>query len=102
MKTDYFSKYLELLNLCLEGGVESHTTDVAIDLKDLFKIFTNSNAHTNKYLQNAFSRPIYDDVKTVNWNPDKRLICFGSPTSLLSSKAIEQMIEEDEEFWEGV
>jgi len=58
-------------------------------MEDFFKIFTNSNADTNKFIQNAFYTPIYDGVKAVNWNPDKRLICFGSPTSLLSSEALE-------------
>jgi len=71
-------------------------------MKDLFKIFTNSNAHMNKFIQNAFYIPIYDDVKAVNWNPGKRLICFGSPTSLLSSEALGKLIAADREYWENI
>lgn len=44
---DCFSQYIQLLNMCVE---ESKITDLCHSMKDLFKIFSNSNAHTNKFL----------------------------------------------------
>jgi hypothetical protein len=91
-RKDCFSEYIELLNII---PLKCQVTDIVHDIEDLFDIFTNSNAQTNKFMESAYFRPISTDVKTVNWNPMKRMICLGSTSPLLSDSAIDTLIEAD-------
>jgi len=83
--------------MCVE---ESKITDLCHNMKDLFKIFSNSNAHTNKFLQNSLFKPITQDFTTAVWNPNKRLVCFGATSPLYSHEALETLLKEDKYFWD--
>lgn len=81
---------------------EAQVTDVVQSMRDLFSIFSNSNAQTNDFLNIAFGQPVSMEETSVSWNPNKRLVAFGATSTLYSSKEIERLLKEDRYFWDHV
>jgi hypothetical protein len=68
---------------------ESKVSDVVYSQQAFFELFKNQNAHTNLFLHHSYRTTLMSQqVTTISWNPQKRVVAFGSHSSLLSAKEL--------------